>query len=67
MMNEHEPTGLSPSVLRVIDSFVAAMNEDDAIEAEAIDRLEKLLRKVTVPKPEEISVALFGPCKDSEK
>lgn len=55
---------LSPTVVRVIEQFAAAMRADDSIENDGIDRLEKLLRKGAVPKPEEINAALFDPPPD---
>ncbi len=61
MASEDESTSLSSTVLRVIDQFVAAMRADDGIHDDAIDRLEKLLRKGAVPKPDEINAALFEP------
>lgn len=66
MASEDEPTSLSPTVLQVIDQFVAAMCADDGIEHDAIDRLEKLLRQGAVPKPDEINAALFNPPPDGE-
>lgn len=59
MATENESTALSPTVLQVIDRFVAAMRADDAIPNDAIDHLENLLRKGTVPKPDDISAALL--------
>jgi hypothetical protein len=66
MVNEEDHVGLSPTVLQVIDQFAACMRADDGIEGVAIDRLEKLLRKPTVPKPDEINAALFDPFPESE-
>jgi hypothetical protein len=54
-----EPSTLSPTVLQVIDRFVAAMRADDGIQNDAIERLENLCRKGAVPKPDEINAALF--------
>jgi hypothetical protein len=67
MENEDNHLGLSPTVLNVIDQFAAAMRADDGIESHAIDRLERLLRKGAVPKPDEINVALFDSPPDGEK
>ena len=58
--------GLSPTVLHVIEQFVIAMRADDGIQDDAIDRLEKLMRKGAVAKPDEINAALFDPPPDSE-
>ncbi len=66
MATENEPSTLSPTVIQVIDRFVAVMRADDAIPNDAIDRLEKLLHKGTVPKPDEISTALFEPPPDGK-
>ena len=64
MAYEEGASVLSPTVVQVIDQFAAAMRADDSIENDAIDRLEKLLRKGAVPKPEEINAALFDPPPD---
>ena len=66
MANEDGQVGISPTVMQVIDQFVARMRGDDGIEGHAIDRLETLLRKSAVPKPEEINAALFGSSPEGE-
>lgn len=66
MTNEDGYVGLSPTVLQVIDWFTARMRADNGIGGDAIDRLEKLLRKPAVPKPDEINRALFDPSPDGE-
>ncbi len=66
MANEDNHLGLSPTFLDVIEQFVAAMRADDGIQGVAIDRLEKLLRKGAVVKPDEINAALFDPPQDCE-
>ena len=66
MADENGQVGLSPTVLQVIDQFAARMRADDGIESDAIDRLEKFLRKPAVPKPDEINAAFFGPSADGE-
>lgn len=63
MAVENESSLLSPTVLQVIDRFVAAMRSDDAIQNDAIDRLESLLREGTVPKPDDLSAVLFPPAR----
>jgi len=66
MTEEDDLVGLSPTVLHVIEQFVIAMRADDGIQDDAIDRLEKLMRKGAVAKPDEINAALFDPPSDSE-
>jgi hypothetical protein len=66
MATENESSTLSPTLFQVIDRFVAAMRADDAVPNDAMDRLEKLLRKGTVPKPDDISTALFEPPPDDK-
>lgn len=46
-------------VSQVTERFVAAMRKDLDIPDDAIDRLEILLRKDIVPKPDDINVAMF--------
>ena len=60
MTTQGEPATLSPTVLQVIERFVAAMRGDDGIQNDAVERLENLLRKGAVPKPDEINAAMFG-------
>lgn len=52
---------LSPTVSQVIDEFIGAVKADDTIDNAEVARLEQLLRQGTVPKPEDISTALFDP------
>ena len=66
MENRDNDVGLSPTVLYVIEQFAAALRADDAIQGEAIDRLETLLRKGAVAKPDEINAALFDRPPDGE-
>lgn len=66
MANEDNHVSLSPTVLHVIEQFASAMRADDGIQDDAIDRLEKLLRKRAVAKPDEINAALFDPPSDGE-
>jgi hypothetical protein len=61
MANKDNPSNLSPTVLHVIEQFANTMREDDGIENPVIDRLEKVLRKGSIPKPDEIYIALFEP------
>jgi len=66
MADEDSYAVLSPTVLHVIEQFVAAIRADDGVEGYAIGRLEKLLQKGAVPKPDEINAALFDPPPDGE-
>ena len=66
MANDDDHGGLSPTVLHVMGQFAAAMRADDEVEGHAIDRLEKLLRKGAVPKPDEINTALFDSPPDGD-
>ena len=45
--------------MQVIDRFITAMRADDGISGDSIDRLEQLLPKGTLPKPDDINAALF--------
>lgn len=66
MTNDADSKSLSPTVLQVIDKFAAAMRADDEIDGDAIDRLEKLLRRGDIPKPDEMFTALFIPPQEGE-
>jgi len=61
MANKNDHIVVSPTVLQVVEQFVAAMRADPAIADGAIARLDNLLRKGTVPKPDKISTILFEP------
>lgn len=61
MANENNHMGFSPTVLLVVETFVAAMRADPAIADGAITRLDNFLRKGTIPKPDEINAILFEP------
>lgn len=54
------------TVLQVIERFVATMREDPDIPNDAINRLETILRKGTVPKIDDINTALFEPPAEGE-
>jgi hypothetical protein len=66
MAKDDETATLSPMVVQVIDQFAIALRADDKIADGAVDRLEKLLRKGIVPKPDEITAVLFEPPPDGE-
>jgi len=61
MAVKQKPVPLSPTVIQVLDEFISAMQGDDAIDGDAIERLDKILRDGAVPKPDEIHLALFDP------
>ncbi len=67
MADEDVNVGPSPTVIQVIDQFIARMRSDDGIEGSAIDSLEKLLRKPSVPKHEEINTAVFDIPSDGDE
>lgn len=66
MTNSDNSMVLSPTVVHVIEQFIAAMRADEAIDEESINRLETLLQQGLVPKPDDINVALFKPSPDGE-
>lgn len=66
MVKDDQAATLSPMVAQVIDQFAAALRADDKIADEAVNRLEKLLRRGAVPKPDEINAALFDPSPDDQ-
>lgn len=66
MASEENHVGLSPTVLGVVEQFVAAMRADDEIDGNACDRLEELLRRGSVPKPDEIYAAFFDSPPDGD-
>lgn len=66
MSGKQKAVPLSPTVTQVLDEFVGVMKDDDAIDNDAIGRLDKLLRDGTVPKPTEIHDALFPPPEGGE-
>jgi hypothetical protein len=65
-MEEGSHSGLSSTVMQVIDEFVAEMREDTAIDAAAVDRLEELLERRTVPRLEDVADAIVGPPRNRE-
>lgn len=65
-MAEQENDPLSPTVTKVLDEYLAALHADADIESETADRLDALLRRGRVPKPEEIDAALFPPNEDDK-
>jgi len=67
MTNGEEQESLSPTVSQVIENFVDAMRNDSEIENSAVDRLEELLLKKSIPKSDEISIVLFDAELDDDK
>jgi hypothetical protein len=65
-MAEQDDDPLSPTVTKVLDEYLAALHADNTIDNKAADRLDALLRKGKVPKPEEIDAALFPPAEDDK-
>lgn len=61
MADEDDDTLLSPTVLQVIEKFAEAMRTDAELEGYGTERLEKLVLEGTIPKPDVINAALFGP------
>lgn len=61
--DDSSPLGLSPTVVQVIEAFAAAMRADNGIDSAAVDRVEKLLKRGAVPKPDDINAVLFEPPK----
>ena len=66
MASSKHPIPLSPTVLQVIDDFTDVLRTDDVVDNDAIDRLDTILRKGPVPKPEDINTALFEPLDGDE-
>lgn len=62
-MAEHKTESVSPTVLKVLDEYIAVLHADEEIDSEAADRLDALLRNGKVPKCDDIDAALFPPPK----
>ena len=58
---------IPPTALQVIEEFIAVMHADPDIPDDSINRLEALLIKRAVPKPDDINKALFESSMESEK
>ena len=63
-MDQDQGSPISPTLAKVLKKFLEVMKSDEAIEDDAADRLDALLRSGKVPKPDEISAALFPPPED---
>lgn len=57
-MSEEQENPLSPTVSKVLDEYLAALEEDEEIDSEAATRLDALLRQGKVPRFEDIDKAL---------
>ena len=66
MANENDHVVVPQTVQQVMEQFVAVMRADKDIPDDAISRLETLLGKGAVPKPDDINAALFEPPTDGE-
>jgi len=66
MANENVQLIVPQTVLQVIEQFVTVVRADPDIPDHAISRLEALLLKGAVPKPDDIKAALFDPSADGE-
>ncbi|MBN8290554.1 hypothetical protein JI664_01115 [Rhodobacter sp. NTK016B] len=64
-MDQDQAPPISPTLAKVLKKFLEVMKADEAIEDDAADRLDALLRSGKTPKPDEISAALF-PSPDDE-
>jgi hypothetical protein len=62
-MAEYKNESISPTVIKVLDEYIAALHADDEIDNEAVDRLNAVLRKGKVPKFDDIDAALSPPPK----
>lgn len=60
-MAEQDDESLSPTVVKVLDEYLAALRANDDVDNAMADRLDALLRKGKVPKPDDIDAALFPP------
>lgn len=60
MSNNHENEPLSPTATKVLDAYRAALDSDDSVDNELAIRLDNLLRKGKVPKPDQIYAILFS-------
>lgn len=65
-MDQDQGPPISPTLANVLKEFLEVMKADEAIEDDAADRLDALLRSGKTLKPDEISAALFPPPEDEE-
>jgi len=62
-MAEYKNESISPTVIKVLDEYIAVLRADKEIDNEAVDRLDALLRKGIIPKIEDIDTALLSVAK----
>lgn len=60
-MTESKNEMISPTVKKVLDAYIDVLHADKEIDNKNADRLDVLLRKGKIPKPEEFDIALFAP------
>jgi hypothetical protein len=60
-MTQRDDDPLSPTVAKVLDEYLATLHGDGSIDNDAADRLDALLRKGKIPKPEDVDAALSPP------
>jgi len=65
-MDQDQGLPISPTLAKVLKKFREVMKADEAIEDDAADRLDALLRSGKALKPDEINAALFPPPEDEE-
>lgn len=58
---------IPPTAQQVIEEFVTVLHADPEIPDDAIKRLESLLIRGLVPKPDDINKALFESSMESKK
>jgi hypothetical protein len=58
---------LSPTVIKVLDEYLAALIADGDIDQDGAKRLDALLRQGKVPKSEDIQSALDSPQKEEKQ
>ncbi len=61
MANEDDHIVVPATVQQILKKFLSAMRDDPDIPEDRIARLETLLLKGEIPKPDDIKAALFDP------
>lgn len=65
-MTEQDNEALSQIVTKILDEYLSALRDDSDIDNEMVDRLNALLRRGKVPKPEDIASTLFPPTNEGQ-